>query len=357
MKSVAFEADGRIVPVILCGGNGTRLWPRSRATKPKPFLPLVGKQTLFDEAIIRCSKQELFAPPMIVTGRSCIEHAETELALSLGSQLIVEPQSRNTAAAVALAALRLPADSVMLVCPSDHHIQDNAAFRERAAMAAEIASDGWLVCLGIQPRSAETRFGYIRRGDRLSGDAFRIAEFIEKPSGPRAAVFAASKEFCWNAGIFAFRAGDYLAELERFRPALAAAARRSVENGRSEGHRFYPGSAEFAAIEPESIDHAVLEHSDRTAVVPAGIGWSDLGNWFALRNVRPRDEAGNTVRGPVEMINCRNVMVDSDGPRVSLVGLDDVIVIVDGDDIMIATADSAHQVTKLKRANSGSRIG
>jgi mannose-1-phosphate guanylyltransferase/mannose-1-phosphate guanylyltransferase/mannose-6-phosphate isomerase len=346
-------ADKQIVPVILCGGSGTRLWPRSRTAKPKPFLPLLGNQTLFDEAVLRCSNPELFAAPVIVTGRNCLEHAQTDIALGLGSQFVVEPQSRNTAAAVALAALRLPADAVMLVCPSDHHIQDRSAFWESAATAADLASHGWLVCLGIDARSAETRFGYIRRGDRLSGDAYRIAEFIEKPAGPRAAVFAASNEFCWNAGIFAFRALDYLAELERYRPALVAAARRSVDKGRSELNRFYPESDEFAGIEPESLDHAVMENTDRAAVVPTRIGWSDLGNWFALRDLRPRDEMGNTVRGPVEMVNCRNVMVDTDGPKVSLLGLKDVIVVVDGDDIMIAAADSAHQVTQLKRANSG----
>lgn len=343
----------QIVPVILCGGSGTRLWPRSRTARPKPFLPLLGSQTLFDEAVLRCSNPGLFAAPVIVTGRNCLKHAQTELALSLGSEFVVEPQSRNTAAAVALAALRLPGDTVMLVCPSDHDIQDRAAFWESAATAAEIASQGWLVCLGIDARSAETRFGYIRRGDRLSGNSYRVAEFIEKPAGPRAAVFAASNEFCWNAGIFAFRACDYLAELERYRPELTAAARRAVKKGRCELNRFYPDADEFSGILAESLDHAVMENTDRAAVIPTGIGWSDLGNWFALRDLRPRDEMGNTVRGPVEMVNCRNVMVDSDGPRVSLLGLKDVIVVVDGDDIMIAAADSAHHVTKLKRANSG----
>ena len=345
-------ADKPIVPVILCGGSGTRLWPRSRIGKPKPFLPLLGSETLYDEAVLRCSNPEMFAAPMIVTGRNCLEHAQTKLALGLNSQFIVEPHSKNTAAAVAVAALRLPADAVMLVCASDHHIQDRSAFWDSAATAAELASQGWLVCLGINARSAETRFGYIRRGDRLPGDAFRIAEFIEKPAGPRAAVFAASDEFCWNAGIFAFRASDYLAELERYRPTLAAAARRSVEKGHCELNKFHPDADEFAAIRAESIDHAVMENTDRAAVVPARIGWSDLGNWFALRDLRPRDEMGNSVRGPVEMVNCRNVMVDTDGPRVSLLGLKDVIVVVDGDDIMIATADSAHQITQLKRANN-----
>lgn len=343
---------GRIVPVILCGGSGTRLWPRSRTSKPKPFHPLLGNQTLYDEALLRCSNPTIFASPVIVTGQNCLAHAETDLALSLRSKIVVEPQSKNTAAAVALAALRLPADSVMLVCPSDHHIKDCEAFWESAEAAARLASDGWLVCFGIETRTPETRFGYIRRGDRLSTGAFKIAEFIEKPSGPRAAVFTASDEFWWNAGIFSFRAGDYLAELERFRPSLAAAARRSVDSGRSDLNKFYPDSEEFAAIEAESLDYAVMESTDRGAVIPVGIGWFDLGNWFALRNIRPRDEFGNSVRGSVEMVDCRNVMVDSDGPRVSLVGLKDVIVVVDGDDIMIATAECAHQITKLKQASS-----
>jgi mannose-1-phosphate guanylyltransferase/mannose-1-phosphate guanylyltransferase/mannose-6-phosphate isomerase len=302
--------------------------------------------------MLRCVNPALFSAPIIVTSRNCIEHAETDLALSLDSEFIVEPKSRNTAAAVALAALRVPGETVLLVCPSDHHIQDRQAFWERAVVAAEMASKGWLVCLGTKVRSPETRFGYIRRGEPLSAEAFQIAEFIEKPAAPRAAVFAASSEFCWNAGIFAFRAADYLAELEAHRPALASAVRRSVENGHSQLNKFYPDAAEFANVCPESLDKAVMENTKRAAVVSANVGWSDLGNWLALRDLRPRDELGNTVRGPVEMVNCRNILVDSDGPRVSVVGLKDLIVVVDGDDIMISAADSAHDADKLSRAKS-----
>jgi len=343
-----------MVPVILCGGGGTRLWPRSRRARPKPFLPLVGPDSLFDQALSRCSDAQRFAPPLIVTGASHLEYSRTELAMRLGATTIVEPQSRNTAAAVALAALRLPHDAVMLVCPSDHQIDDLPAFVDLAQQAATLASDGWLVCLGIEPHSPETRFGYIRRGPALGPGAFKVAEFIEKPDLAAAAAHLASGECSWNSGIFAFRAGDYLAELQRYRPAMAAAAKSAVAKGVEDADgRFFPDPAEFAAIEAESLDYAVLENTDRAAVIPASMGWSDLGNWFALHGARTRDQFGNSVRGPVEILDCRNVMVDTDGPRVSLIGLDDVIVVVDGDDIMITSAASAHDVAKFARVRNG----
>jgi len=340
----------RIIPVILCGGSGTRLWPLSRDKRAKPFLPLVGTETLFEQTLLRCGDRRYFKSPIIVTGAAHLEHARSEAAARQAARIIVEPEAKDTAAAVALAALRSPEDAVLLVCPSDHHIVDSSAFVDRALAAAELALDGWLVCFGIPARAPQTRFGYIRRGQPLGTDGFKVDQFIEKPDLARAAAYLASGEFAWNSGIFALRAGDYLRELTKHRPELMKAVRASVLNGSEEGELFRPDAAYFRHIVPESMDYAVMEHTDKAAMVDAHMGWSDIGTWCAVQVARDRDEDGNSSRGPVELVDCQNVLVESDGPRVSVIGLEDAIVIVDGNDVMITTAEAAPRVGKLLAA-------
>lgn len=340
----------RITPVILCGGSGTRLWPRSRATKPKPFLPLVGERTLFEQALLRCGEEAHFDPAVVVTGQAHLDHVEAQLCGVPGAQVIVEPAAKNTAAAIALAALRLPEDAIMLVCPSDHHIADCEAFVAAARSAAALAAEGWLVSFGIEAKSPETGFGYLRRGETVGEHGFRVAQFIEKPDLARAEAFLAEGGYAWNGGIFAFRVGTFLDELREHRPKLAEAVRRAVENGKVDGHRFHPDPAAFAAIESESVDYALMENTAKAAMVPADMGWSDIGNWQALHLARPRDAAGNAVSGEAELVDCRNVLVDSDGPRVSVIGLEDVIVVVDGGEILVTTAAGAQKVGKLRGA-------
>ncbi|MEY4159567.1 MAG: hypothetical protein RLZZ136_188, partial [Pseudomonadota bacterium] len=290
-----------ITPVILCGGSGTRLWPRSRATMPKPFLPLVGDQTLFEATVARCGDASIYAPPVVVTGTQHLAHVESQLGAHSGASVIVEPSARNTAAAIALAALRLPADAVMLVCPSDHHIADSAAFSAAAQAAARLAAQDWLVSFGIEAKTPETGFGYLKRGAQIDGSGgFRVAQFVEKPDATRAQQFLASGDYAWNGGIFAFRAGFFLAELEAHRPALVAAARQAVAAGQAEGSRFHPDADAFAQIASESVDYAVMENTARAAMVPADMGWSDIGNWQALRDARLCDDNGNTVTGRAE---------------------------------------------------------
>ena len=337
----------RITPVILCGGSGTRLWPRSRVSKPKPFLPLVGNNTLFEQALIRCGEGAHFDPAVIVTGRAHLDHVEAQLCGVPGAQIIVEPEARNTAAAIALAALRLPEDEIMLVCPSDHHIADCEAFAAAARSAAALAAEGWLVSFGIEANAPETGFGYLRRGDAVGEHGFRVAQFIEKPDLARAEQFLAEGGYAWNGGIFAFRVGTFLEELDAHRPKLADAVRRSVEKGSIDGHRFYPDAVAFSEIDSESVDYAVMENTARAAMVPADMGWSDIGNWQALHAARERDQAGNSVSGDVELVDCRNVLVDSDGPRVSVIGLENVIIVIDGNYIMVTTAAGAQKVGKL----------
>ena len=338
-----------IVPVILCGGSGTRLWPRSRATKPKPFLPLIGEQTLFEATQTRCMGSDDFAPPVVVTGTQHLTHVEEQL-IDAAAQVIVEPQARNTAAAIALAALRLPADAIMLVCPSDHHIGDCAAFTVAALGAAALARDGWLVAFGIQATAPETGFGYIRQGEPLGDAGFKVSRFVEKPDLATAQGFLAEGGYHWNGGIFAFTAGAFLAELEQHRPRIAAAAHEAVERGSEDGRRFHPDPEAFARIDSESVDYAVMENTTRAAMVHADMAWSDIGNWQALHAALAQDEAGNAHDGRVQLVDCTNVMVTSDGPRVSVIGASDLIIVIDGDEVLVTTADGAQQVGKLHGA-------
>ncbi|MXP42199.1 NTP transferase domain-containing protein [Altererythrobacter soli] len=336
----------KIVPVILCGGSGTRLWPRSRKTKPKPFLPLIGERTMFEATLGRCADAAQFAPPVVVTGTDHLEHVEDQSKAAPGATVIVEPQAKNTAAAIALAAARLPQDAVMLVCPSDHHIADEQAFRAAAAAAARLAAEDWLVAFGITATAPETGYGYIRRGEALQG-GYRVESFVEKPDLDRARQFLADGNYSWNGGIFAFRAGNFLEELARHRPALAAAVQAAVAGGREDGARFHPDAAAFAAIVSESVDYAVMEQTGRAAMVPASMGWSDIGSWAALRDATDGDHDGNSVRGRAELVDCRGVLVDSDGPRVSVIGLQDVAIVVDGDEVLVTSMEGAQKVGKL----------
>lgn len=341
-----------IHPVILCGGSGTRLWPVSRKACPKPFLPLVGETTLFEQAVARVAEGSGFAEPSIIAGASHGSLIEAQMH-GAPHRLIVEPCARNTAPAIALAAALLPSDAILLVCPSDHHIADAEAFRAAARAGAELAADDYLVSFGIAPDQPETGYGYIRRGEKLV-QGYEIAEFVEKPDLERAKTYLASGEYSWNGGIFVFRAGALLDELGRQRPAMAEAVKKAVANGRDEGTRFYPETNSFAAIEGDSIDYAVMENTARSAMVPVDMGWSDIGNWAALQDalldIESGDDGKNIVHGSADLADCRNVLAISDGMRISAVGLEDVCIVVSDGEVLVTTREGAQKVGKLPGA-------
>ncbi len=339
----------KVTPVILCGGSGTRLWPKSRPEKPKPFQPLVGEKTLFEQTIAR-SEVDANQQVLVVGGAGHLQHIDTQAGNRKALRVIVEPGAKNTAPAIGLAAARLDRDDVMLVCPSDHHIADEDAFQEAVAKAAALAQNGWLVTLGIEPTKPETGFGYIERGEDLGTGSYQVKRFVEKPELATARSFLKRGTFSWNSGIFVFTAGTFLDELQSHRPAMGDAVLASVEAGEENGAYFYPAAEPFQPIEGESIDYAVMENAKKVAVIPVSMGWSDIGNWHSLHEAQEADESGNYSRGPGELIDCRNVFTDSDGPRISVVGLEDVIVVVHGDEVLVTASSHVQKVGQLAGA-------
>lgn len=337
-----------IHPVILCGGSGTRLWPLSLKGRPKPFLPLTGEKSLFEQAIERVHEDARFGEPIIVAGSAHRDIITGQMG-SAAHQLIIEPAAKNTAPAIALAAASLEPDAIMLVCPSDHYIADELSFLEAALEASVLASQDYLTAFGITPDSPETGYGYIRKGEALPG-GFAIAEFVEKPDLARAQSYLASGEYSWNGGIFVFRSGAFLSALEEYRPAMASAVKASVEGASREGQTIHPEAASFAAIEGESVDYAVMENSSRAAMVPADMGWSDIGNWAALQDTLAGEPWANVTRGSVDLADCNNVLAITDGPRISAVGLEDVCVVVSNGEVLVTTREGAQKVGKLPGA-------
>ncbi len=345
-----------IHPVILCGGSGTRLWPASRKALPKPFLPLIGDATLFEQAVGRVADHgdaARFADPIIVAGAQHSASIERQMG-DCSHRFIVEPSAKNTAPAIALAAACLDPDDIMLVCPSDHHIADEPAFRKAAAAAANLAAQDYLVSFGITPDRPETGYGYLRRGEAIEG-GYAIAQFVEKPDRARAEAYLESGEYSWNGGIFAFRAGQLLDELAAHRPAMAEAVLQSVKQGREDASQFHPDAQVFSQIEGDSIDYAVMENTSRAAMVPADMGWSDIGNWAALQDALQAegdrvDGDGNVRRGTADFVDCGNVFASTDGPRISAVGVQDICIIVSDGEVLVTTRDGAQLVGKLPGA-------
>lgn len=341
-----------IHPVILCGGGGTRLWPLSRKVLPKPFLSLVNDETLFEQAVQRVAGDDRFAPPLVVAGPAHRTLIETQIGKTPIDRLVIEPAARNTAPAIALAAALLAEDAVMLVCPSDHHIANPEAFRAAALAAAELAREDYLVSFGIAPDRPETGYGYLEHGEPLPG-GYAIARFVEKPDLARAQEYLESGKFSWNGGIFAFRAGQLLAELETHRPQMARWVRRAVEKGIADGSCFHPDAQSFSEIEGDSIDYAVMENTTKAAMVPVDMGWSDIGNWAALAEAlsHKADDDDNIARsGTADFDGCTGVLTFSDGPRISAVGLEDICIVVSGDEVLVTTREGAQRVGKLPGA-------
>jgi mannose-1-phosphate guanylyltransferase len=341
-----------IVPVILSGGSGTRLWPMSRPEKPKQLLALTGQETMLQLTGHRTADTRFAAPVVVANARHAdvIEQQLAEAGIALGT-LLLEPMARNTAPAIALAAIAVGGgDQAILVMPSDHVIADVEAFRRAIDAALPHVGEGWLVTFGINPDAPETGFGWIKVGEAIGDGVHRVARFVEKPAIDHARAMLSAGDHVWNGGIFLFRADLYLQALAQFAPGMLTAAQDAMTGARREGVRVYPDGTAFSASPDESIDYAVMEKADRVAVVPVSIGWSDVGSWDALHTISPQDDAGNAHQGNVLAVGTANCLVRSDGPRVALAGVSDLIVVVSGDDILILPRGRSQEIKKLIEA-------
>ena len=342
----------RVVPIILCGGSGTRLWPRSRAEKPKPFIPLLGENTLFQATLTRCSDPQIFAPPVIVIGEAHLPFAEEQAkAISPEARFIVEPVGRNTAPAIALAAQAVDPSDIMLVCPSDHHIRQTRVFVEAARSAATLAAEGWLVAFGIEATAPETGYGYIRRGEALS-TGYRVDSFVEKPNLETALKFLDDGRYAWNGGIFAFQASVFLQELAEYRPEMSKLVTKAFGGANSDGRLVRPEPESFGAIKGESVDYALMENTRKAATIDAAMGWSDIGNWDSLLRQRASANESNVIVGPGEIIAATGSMIDSDRQHVTVIGVDNVVVVVDRDDILVTARNAVQKVGEARRCKS-----
>jgi mannose-1-phosphate guanylyltransferase/mannose-6-phosphate isomerase len=340
----------QITPVILSGGSGTRLWPLSTEARPKQFLPLAGPDTMFAATLARCTDRTRFAAPIIV---GSARHADLiAAAAGTGGRIILEPAARNTAPAIALAALAADDDALLLVMPSDHVIADLPAFRAAVDRAVPAAAGGWLVTFGITPTGPETGFGYIAMGEDIAEapGAHRAARFIEKPPRDAAEAMLAAGGHVWNAGIFLFRASDYLAALAAHAPAIRDAVKAALAGAEEDGACLHPDAATFAACPADSIDYAVMERADRVAVVPVSCGWNDVGSWDSLAAMGPHDANGNRLSGDVIALNCANTLVLADGMTVTLAGVDGLIVVASGNHVMIVPRGQSQDVKRITAA-------
>lgn len=350
----------KIIPVVLSGGSGTRLWPLSREKYPKQLLPLVGELSMLQATIARMDGIPEIGDPLLVCNE---EHrfvvAEQMRLLGKQGKVLLEPFGRNTAPALALAALWAQAqgdDPILVVMPADHVILDGAVFRETVKTAALLAEQGFAVTFGITPDCAETGYGYIQQGDLLPGDsgAFKLAKFVEKPNSEIAQTYLDSGDFLWNSGLFVMRASTWVNALGLCRPDILAACRAALQGETADGDFIRLDRAAFEKCPSDSIDYAVMERlttgrSDlpESVVLPLSAGWSDVGAWDALWKVLPKCAAGNATRGDVLLEDCRDTLVVSENRLVACVGVSNLVVVETHDAVLVVHHDATQDVKKI----------
>lgn len=335
----------KIQPVIMCGGAGTRLWPLSRKARPKQFLNLAGDGSLLQETALRLSGGDAFLPPLLIAGRDHGRLAGEQLSAAgvAPGAVILEPSPRNTAAVAAVAALwtaRTAPDALILLAPADHHIKDADGFRRAAAQGAKAAQAGRIVTFGIKPAYAHTGYGYIQGAEEIAPGVFRVAAFREKPDAATAQTYLDAGGYYWNAGIFLFSPTAMIEALKRHAPAILNGAEAALAAAAPRDGGLLLDEAAFSATPSDSIDYAVMEKTDKAAVVaPVDVGWNDIGSWS---EASPDPESAGHM-----FENCRNVTARSDGPVIGAVGVEDLIIVATADAVLVARKDCAQDVKKL----------
>jgi mannose-1-phosphate guanylyltransferase / mannose-6-phosphate isomerase len=342
----------KLVPVILSGGAGTRLWPLSRELLPKQLLALTGERTMLQETAARLTGFPDATGPVVVCNdahRFLVAEQLREMSLAPAA-ILLEPSGRNTAPAIALAAhtvlSTMGEDALLLVLPADHVLRDVAAFQAAITLAVKAAAAGQLVAFGIVARAPETGYGYIRRAAGL-GPVTPIAQFVEKPDAARAREFIASGEYFWNSGMFLFGARRYLDELTRHAPDIAEVCARASATVVRDKDFARIDAAVFASCRSESVDYAVMEKTRDAVMVPLDAGWNDVGSWAALHDVLPADEHGNVIRGDVLIEDASGCYVHADSRLVAALGLHDMVIVETADAVLVAPKNKVQDVKKL----------
>ncbi|MFU1914651.1 mannose-1-phosphate guanylyltransferase/mannose-6-phosphate isomerase [Bordetella avium] len=353
------HASLNLRPVLLVGGSGTRLWPLSRGAYPKQFLPLLDELSPLQATCQRVAGLNGLAPLFVANEEHRYLVAEQLRQIDLRDPtILLEPAGRNTAPAIALAALQALAegdDSLMLVLPSDHAVNDVARFQQAVRTALPAASAGKLVTFGVQPTYPETGYGYLRAGVALEGVA-PVEAFVEKPDAETAAGYLASGRYFWNSGMFLFRASRYLDALATHRPDILAACRAAMDASRRDGDFLRPDPAAFIACPADSIDYAIMERETDVVMVALDAGWSDIGSFATLWQLAQKDEAGNALRGDVIAHDCRNVYARADHRLVALLGIEDAVVVETADAVLVAARERLQEVRQIvARLNEAGR--
>lgn len=341
-----------IQPIILSGGNGSRLWPLSRTKHPKQFLSLVGEKTMLQETVLRLDGLECTRPTIICNeGHRFIVVEQLDEIDRLGGDIILEPQGRNTAPAIALAALNALSkdkDPYLLILAADHVIKDNSAFHQSVSRAIECAAEGKLVTFGIVPDKPETGYGYIKSGEQYFGThCYEVKKFVEKPDLKTAKEYIDTGEYYWNSGMFLFKASVYLEELEKFCPEILSACKNAIELSNKESDFTRIDNNAFLSCPEDSIDYAVMERTEHAAMVPLDADWNDVGSWSSIWDISEKDASGCYIRGDVEAIDSTNCLIDARDKMVATIGVNNLVIVETSDAIVVADKSRVQDIKNI----------